>query len=303
MAHHLHGHDRQPTRYNRAFAIGVALNIAFVLVEAVFGMLSNSLSLLADAGHNFGDVIVLLLAWGAFWMASLEPTPKRTYGFGRATILASLLSALILLGACGAMALEAIGRLVHPHAVNGLTMLVVAGIGVVINGATAFLFVAGKDQDLNLKGAYLHMAADTGVSLGVVIAGGAIMASGWVWLDPAISLIIVVIIFVGTWSLLRDSLRLSLDSVPKDIDPEKVRDYLKGLKSVDALHDLHIWPLSTTKTALTVHLVVDETVGGDALLEFISKGLEKKFGIAHATIQLEISSCGSSCRLDDESCA
>lgn len=284
--HDHHGHHKN-VNYNRSFAIGAVLNILFVVIEAGYGFYADSLALLSDAGHNLSDVLSLLLAWGAFWMASLKPTPRRTYGFGRVTILASLFSAFMLLAALGAMAWEAVGRFSVPHPVSGMTMIVVAGIGVVVNGVTAFLFLSGKDEDLNIKGAYLHMAADTGVSLGVVIAGLAIMYTGWNWLDPAISLLIVVIIFIGTWDLLRESLNLSLDTVPRDIDPHEVERYLTELEGVDSIHDLHIWPLSTTRRALTVHLVVREGVDGDRLLGDISETLEHEFGIGHATVQIE----------------
>ena len=247
-----HGHA--PANYDKVFAIGIALNVSYVLVEAVFGALSHSLALVADAGHNLSDVLSLLLAWGASRLSQMQPTKRYTYGLRSSSILASLINAIILLIAMGAIAWEAIRRFNQPQEIPGGTVMAVAAFGVVINAATALLFVKGRESDLNIKGAFLHMAADAGVSLGVVIAGFAIIRTGLYWIDPLTSLIIVAIIAIGTWGLLRDSARLALQAVPPNIDANKVKAYLAALPKVVGVHDLHIWPMSTTETALTAHL-------------------------------------------------
>lgn len=282
------GHDHSIKDFNSAFAIGIGLNIAFVFIEALYGFLSHSLALIADAGHNLSDVLGLLLAWGAIWLAGKAPSDKRTFGFRKATILASLGSALLLLVSLGAIAWEAIERFTNPQPVQGLTVMIVAGIGVVINTITALLFVSGQKEDLNIRGAYLHMAADAGVSLGVVFAGAISMYTGWLLVDPITSLIIVAIIFVGTWSLLRDSMNLALDAVPKGIDMQAIRDYLATLPQVSQIHDLHVWAISTTEVALSVHLIVSdkEPLPRD-FLNRIQQQLHDEYGIEHATIQLE----------------
>ncbi len=282
------GHDHSKKDFNSAFAIGIGLNIAFVIIEALYGFLSHSLALIADAGHNLSDVLGLLLAWGAIWLAGKAPSDKRTFGFRKATILASLGSALLLLVSLGAIAWEAIERFTNPQPVQGLTVMIVAGIGVVINTITALLFVSGQKEDLNIRGAYLHMAADAGVSLGVVFAGAISMYTGWLLVDPITSLIIVAIIFVGTWSLLRDSMNLALDAVPKGIDMQAIRDYLATLPQVSQIHDLHVWAISTTEVALSVHLIVSdkEPLPRD-FLNRIQRQLHDEYGIEHATIQLE----------------
>ena len=281
-------HDHSIKNYNSAFAIGVALNITFVVIEAVYGVISGSLALIADAGHNLSDVLGLLLAWGAIWLATKAATDKRTYGFRKATILSSLGSALLLLLSLGAISWEAIGRFSDPQPVHGMTVIVVAGIGVVINTITALLFMSGQKDDLNIKGAYLHMAADAGVSLGVVIAGAIGLYTGWLLVDPITSLIIVVIIFIGTWSLLKDSTNLALDSVPDGIDLGAIRSYLSDLPQVSQLHDLHVWAISTTEVALSVHLIIidSDQLPGNFLIQ-IQKQLHDEHGIEHATIQLE----------------
>ncbi len=284
-AHH-HHHHAAPD-YNRAFAVGVALNVGFVIVEVVFGLLADSLALLTDAGHNLSDVLGLLLAWGAAVLSQREPSLRRTYGYSRATILASLASGLLLLAAVGAIAWEAFGRLFEPVAPAGGTIMVVAAIGVVINTATALLFLRGKDRDLNIRGAYLHMAADAAVSLGVVVSGALILWLGWGWVDPFISLLIAAVIFWSTWDLLRDSLNLAVDAVPPGIDPDRVRIYLRSLPGVQDLHDLHIWGMSTTNSALTAHLVMAPLPETDRFLNEVSDHLHSEFGIDHATIQLE----------------
>jgi len=281
--------------YSRAFAVGVALNLGFVLVEALFGWVANSLALLTDAGHNLSDVLGLLLAWGANALASRRPSVRRTYGFSRATILASLASGLLLLMAVGAIAWEAVHRLIQPAQPVGRTIMIVALIGVVVNSATALLFVGGKDQDLNIRGAFLHMAADAAVSVGVVVSGALIWAFGLAWVDPLISLMIAAVIFVSTWGLLRDSLNLAVDAVPRGVDPDAVRAFLLKLPGVADLHDLHIWGMSTTDTALTAHLVMADMPANDLFLHEVSISLERRFRIHHATIQLERGDDGVDC--------
>ncbi len=295
MSHPHHHHA--PDNYNRAFALAAGLNIVFVGVEAGYGIWINSLALIADAGHNLSDVLGLLIAWGASLLAKRKPSPRRTYGLRRVTILASLLSALLLLSALGAMAWEAVHRLQRAAPVPGLTIMVVAGIGVVINTLSALLFVSGHQHDLNIKGAFLHMAADAAVSLGVVLAGLAILLTGWPWLDPVISLLICVAIFVGTWSLLRDSVDLAVDAVPRGIVPEEVERYLLSLPGVAACHDLHIWGMSTTEVALTAHLMMPQGTGNDTFLHQIAHGLRERFGIAHPTIQIERGDAEQRCDL------
>jgi cobalt-zinc-cadmium efflux system protein len=282
-----HHHHHPPPDYNRAFAAGVVLNVGFVIVEAVYGMMSDSLALLTDAGHNLSDVLGLLLAWGAAALAKKRPSPRRTYGFSRATIIASVFSGLLLMGAVGAIGWEAVNRLMEPAQPAGGTIMIVAAIGVVINTVTALFFLSGKDLDLNIRGAFLHMAADAVVSLGVVISGALILFYGMNWIDPAISLLIAGVIFLSTWGLLRDSLNLAVDAVPRNVDPGAVREYLASLPGVLALHDLHIWPMSTTDTALTAHLVMDVFPDDDLFLNDVARELEIRFSIKHPTIQME----------------
>ncbi|MDX1795734.1 MAG: cation diffusion facilitator family transporter [Hydrogenovibrio sp.] len=297
MSHHHHDHHHEITDYNRAFAIGVLLNIAFVIVEVIYGLLADSLALIADAGHNLSDVMSLLLAWGAHWLATRPASDKRTYGFRKTTILSSLISAVVLLIALGGIAWEAIERLTTPQVVNGNIVIVVAAIGVVINTATALLFVSGQKHDLNLRGAFLHMAADAAISLGVVIAGVVILFTGWNWLDPILSLGIVVIILIGTWGLLKESLNLSIDGVPKQVDTQAIKEYLHNLDAVSDLHDLHIWALSTTENALTVHLVTPKETIDNTLIAEIQQHLKDHHHIAHATIQFENERMPNSCLL------
>ena len=297
-----HHHHHAPPDYNRAFAAGVALNFAFVIVEAVFGVLSDSLALLTDAGHNFSDVLGLLLAWGAAALAAKRPSTRRTYGYSRATIIASLFSGLLLMGAVGAIGWEAFNRLLEPTEPAGKTIMIVAAIGVVINTTTALLFLSGKDSDLNIRGAFLHMAADAAVSLGVVVSGALILFFGFGWLDPLISLVIAAVILLSTWGLLRDSLNLAVDAVPRHVDPEAVRAYLSGLPGVLAIHDLHIWPMSTTDTALTAHMVMGAFPADDRFLEHIAVVLQERFGIKHPTIQLERHDSDVVCR-QSQTCA
>lgn len=282
-----HDHGHAPANYDKAFAIGIALNASYVVVEAVFGVLAGSLALLADAGHNLTDVLSLLLAWGASRLSQMQPTKRYTYGLRSSSILASLVNAIILLIAIGAIAWEAIRRFNQPQEIPGGTIMAVAALGVVINAATALLFVRGRDSDLNIKGAFLHMAADAGVSLGVVAAGFAISRTGFYWIDPATSLVIVAVIAIGTWGLLRDSACLALQAVPPGIDPNQVRAYLGALPEVVSVHDLHIWPMSTTETALTAHLEMPNGYGGDKFLHDVCKHLHDQFKIEHSTIQIE----------------
>lgn len=291
-----HGHQHGPVDYGRAFAIGVALNFALVVGQAVYGVLANSVALLADAAHNFGDVLGLLLAWGATILSRRAPSSRFTYGMRSSSILAALGNAVLLLLATGAITWEALQRFVHPEPVEGTTVIVVAAIGIVVNAATAALFLAGRKGDLNVRGAFLHMAADAIVSLGVVIAGGAIVYTGWLWLDPATSLVISVVIVAGTWGLFRDSVRLALHAVPPGIEIERVRAYLQGVTGVAEVHDLHVWAMSTTENALTAHLVTPQGYPGDAFVATLCEEIQERFGIGHSTIQIETDT-GRACRL------
>ncbi len=273
--------------YNRAFAIGVLLNVLFVVVEAGFGIAADSMALIADAGHNLSDVFSLLLAWGASYLAGRPATESKTFGFRKLTIMASLASSIMLLVALGGIIWEAIGRLIVPQPVVGKMVMVVAAIGVLINTITAMLFFSGQKDDLNIKAAYLHMAADAGVSLGVVVAGLLIVLTGWLRIDSLSSIVIAVIILIGTWSLLRESLDLAIDSVPKNIDLDGIKSYLLGLDGVLHYHDLHVWPLSTTETALSVHLVMATACQDSNFLTNIQQSLHDRFLIEHSTIQVE----------------
>lgn len=289
---HSHNHDHAATSHGRAFAIGIALNTAFVLVEATFGFLSGSMALVADAGHNLSDVLSLLIAWGAAIMSARPASARFTYGYKSSSILAALANAGLLLVAIGAILIETIRRLFEPAPVEGTTMIVVASIGVIINTATALLFMRGRHTDLNIRGAFLHMAADALVSAGVVIAGVLILLTGALWIDPVTSLVIVAVIAWGTWGLLKDSVKMGLLAVPESIDEGHVRTWLAGLPGIAAVHDLHIWPMSTTETAFTAHLVMPAGHPGDAALHEIAHELEHRFGIHHATIQVEIGGDG-----------
>jgi cobalt-zinc-cadmium efflux system protein len=284
---HDHSHSDGATNYGKAFAIGVALNLAYVAVEAGYGLFSGSLALLSDAGHNLSDVFGLLAAWGGHALARVPPSPRRTYGWRGSTILAALFNALILLAATGAIAWEAIERFSTPRPVMGLTIVIVAAIGIVVNGATALLFFRGRDTDLNVRGAYLHMAADAAVSLGVVLAGLGIALLGWTWLDPVTSLAIAGVIFASTWGLLKESVNLALHAVPANIDPSAIEGYLAAIPGVNEVHDLHVWAMSTSETALTVHLVRPMVADEDALLHRLQHELHDKFGVDHVTIQIE----------------
>ena len=284
---HSHDHAHAPADFGRAFAIGIGLNVAFVLVEVVFGFFANSMSLLADAGHNLSDVIGLVLAWAAAMMAKRAASPRFTYGLKKAPILAALGNALLLLIAVGAIGAEAVRRLWHPSVTEGGTVTIVAAAGILVNGATALLFARGSRRDINIRGAYLHMAADALVSIAVVIAGLAIMATGLEWIDPAMSLGVAVVILWGSIGLLKESVWMSLAGVPSGIDAGQVEAALARIEGVEAVHDLHIWPLSTTETALTAHIVTAQADYPDALLENARSLLHDRFRIEHCTIQVE----------------
>ncbi|MGD8970817.1 MAG: cation diffusion facilitator family transporter [Desulfobacterales bacterium] len=292
-------HNHGPADYNRAFAIGVVLNFGFVIAEVIFGFTADSLALLADAGHNLSDVAALLLAWGASVLSRLRPTARRTYGYRSTTIIAALVNAVILLVAVGGIALESVQRFKSPAQTAGETIVIVAAIGVVINTVTALLFFAGRKKDLNIRGAFLHIASDAGVSAGVVLAGIGIMTTGWLWIDPLVSLVIVAIILVSTWGLLKESMNLALQAVPAGIDTQMVSDYLSRLPGVTAVHDLHIWAISTTETALTAHLVKPDPIDDDVLITQARRDLFENFGIDHMTLQWERSDsfvqCGAAC--------
>ncbi|WP_314437080.1 cation diffusion facilitator family transporter [Massilia timonae] len=310
-AHHDHGHDHghshgfghhhhhmpSPDGHGRAFALAIGLNLAFVIVEFTYGFIAHSTALMADAGHNLSDVLGLMLAWGAALLAKSAPKGRYTYGLRGSSILAALGNGLLLMVACGAIAWEAVQRIAEPAPVAGATVSIVAAIGVVINGFSAWLFLAGSKGDLNIRGAYLHMAADAALSLGVVISGLAIMYSGWTWIDPIVSLGIVVVIVIGTWSLLRESVQLSMAAVPPNVDAGKVQAFLAGQPGVTEVHDLHIWAMSTTETALTAHLVIPGGYPGDAALDAIERTLRKDHAIHHCTLQVEQGTIHHHCTL------
>lgn len=307
-AHHDHGsgHDTEheehvhaPVNFGTAFAVGIALNVAFVLIEGGYGIASNSMALLADAGHNLSDVLGLLVAWIASVLVKRPPSKQFTYGLRSTSILAALFNAIVLLMAAGAIAWEAIQRFTSPEPVAGKTVMIVAAIGIVINGLTAWLFASGAKDDINIRGAFLHMAADAAVSAGVVLAGLVILYTNWLWLDPLVSLVIVAVIVWGTWSLLRDSLAMSLNAVPPGVDAAAVQLYLEGLSGVTTLHDLHIWSMSTTEVALSAHLVMPKGHPGDVFLIELAHELEHRFKIVHPTLQIETSET-TACALEPE---
>jgi cobalt-zinc-cadmium efflux system protein len=281
------GHSHAPKDFGRAFAIGVALNSVFVIVEAACGFASGSLALVADAGHNLSDVLGLLVAWAAAEMSKRKPSARFTYGLKSSSILAALFNAAFLLIAVGAIGWEAVMRLIAPKPVEGGVVMAVAAVGIAINGLTACLFASGRHGDLNVRGAYLHMAADAAISAGVVVAGGVVVLTGWLWLDPLASLVIVAAIAAGTWGLLRDSVAMSLAAVPPSIEPGEVKAFLEGCAGVAEVHDLHVWSMSTTETALTAHLVMPAGAPGDAYLRDLCRRLNERFRIGHATLQVE----------------
>lgn len=296
---HGRGHSHAPKDFGLAFAIGVSLNMGFVVVEAVYGLLSNSMALLADAGHNFSDVLGLVIAWVATILAKRKPGGRYSYGLRSSSIVAALINALFLVVAISIIAFEAIGRFSEPAPVAGKTVIIVAAIGIVINTVTALMFMRGSKGDINIRGAFLHMAADAAVSAGVVIAGFVILATGWSWIDPAVSLVIVAVIAVGTWGLLKDSVNMSLHAIPPGIDQGAVSDFLKATPGVAAIHDLHIWSMSTTETALTAHLVVPAGYPGDAFTADLARELKSRFSIDHPTIQIE-TSAADDCALEPD---
>ena len=287
MAHqHTHHQHNTPT-FNSAFAIAVILNLGFTLIEALYAVTANSMSLLADAGHNLGDVVGLALAWGASVLVTRGASAKYSYGFKRTTILAAIVNALILVGTSTVIAYESIYKLLNPVTVHELTVIIVAFLGILINGGTAMLFMRGQATDLNIKGAFLHLAYDALISFGVVLTGFAILYTQWHWLDPAVGLIIVVAILAGTWGLLRDSVNLILDAVPHTVEEKAVRRYLCQLPDVAGVHDLHIWGLSTNEIALTAHLIMPDKPLGDEEYQKINYELKEKFNINHVTLQIE----------------
>ena len=294
-----HGQHPQP-RPDRAFALAVALNAAFVLLEAAMGLYAGSLALLADAGHNLSDVLALSLAWGAAALARRPPAGRFTYGLRGSTIWAALANAMLLLVAVGAIAWEAVHRFSSPAEVSAGVVIAVALAGVVVNTATAALFLRRRHHDLNARGAFLHMAADAAISLGVALAGVAILWTGWGWLDPAISLVIAAAIVAGTWELLRESLALALHSAPRGVDPARVRAYFAALPGVAGIHDLHVWAMSTTEVALTAHLVMPGGHPGDQFLADAARELQHRFGIGHATLQIEHGNGERRCHLEPE---
>jgi cobalt-zinc-cadmium efflux system protein len=291
------GHGGAPAHFGRAFALGVGLNVAYVLAEAFWGLAAHSVALLADAGHNLGDVVGLLGAWLAAWLSLKRPGGPYTYGLRRASILAALANAILLLVVTGGIAWEAIQRVLVPEPTGGFVIVAVALGGVVINGLTAALFLSGRKGDLNVRAAFLHMAADTSLSLGVAVAGAVILLTGWLWVDPAVSLAISVVIVLSTWSLLREAVNLSLDAVPPGIDQEQVGAYLRSLPGVSEVHDLHIWGMSTVETALTAHLVREDAAADSDLLQRITRDVRERFGIGHATVQLETPETARRCEL------
>ena len=290
-------HDSVDLNFTRAFAIGIGLNVAFVVIEALYGLRADSMALLADAGHNLSDVLGLVLAWGASVLCQRPPTERFTYGLRRTSILAALANAMILLTVVGGIAWESILRFGAPATVAEHTVIVVALIGAVINTATALLFVAGREHDLNIRSAFVHMAADAAISIGVAISGVIVLYTGWLWLDPAVSLGIVLVILVGTWDLLRDSFSLILDAVPAGVDVRAIEGYLRDLPSVTEVHDLHVWGMSTTETALSAHLVRSQATCDDAFLARVQHELKARFGIGHATLQLETGDARHPCAL------
>ena len=298
IQHHAHAHDHAPASFDRAFAIGIVLNLVFVAIEAWFGWKVNSLALLADAGHNLSDVAGLVLAWGGALAGRLRPDARYTYGWKRASILAAFFNALLLLVAMGSLAWEAFGRLRLPQATEGWTIIAVAAVGIVINGATALLFMRGSQADLNIRGAFLHMAGDALVSLGVVIGGALYLWQGWAWIDPVMSLAIAAVIVLGTWSLFRQSLHLMFDGVPDSVDMARVRQLLLGLPGVTAVHDLHVWAIGTSQIALTAHVVLSGSGADiDAVLQEAEHELHEHFEIRHATLQVESAAYARRCAL------
>ena len=297
---HEHRHEHGTKGYGRAFAIGISLNIVFVAVETAYGVAAGSVALVADAAHNLSDVLGLAFAWAAFVLAQRTPTRQRTYGLRKTTVLAALGNAVLLLVAVGGVGWEAVGRLRQPAPIQGGILMAVAAVGVVINGVSAMFFSRGRKRDVNLRGAFLHLAGDAAVSLGVVVTGAVILKTGWMWLDPLVSIIVSAVILVGTWGLLKQSLNLALDAVPEGIDAEQVNTYLAGLPGVLEVHDLHIWAMSTTETALTAHLVMRTDSCEPRFLGEVGNALHDKFKIEHSTLQVEPPEAPDPCRQASE---
>lgn len=279
-------HHHASTDYGRIFALGIGLNLLYIAVEVYYGLRVQSTALLADAGHNATDVVSLGLAWAASWAAQRKPSPRYTYGLRKTTILASLVNGILIVVAALFILREAIHKLQDPQPMSGRVMMIVAAVGIVINGGTALLFMKGQKSDLNIKGAFLHMLADAGVTLGVLLGGVAISYTDWVWIDPVLSFLIIIVILYGSWGLLRDSINLALDGVPRHIDLQEVRKFLQARNGVEEVHDLHVWALSTTETALTVHLVIPEGWSDDRLYRLRDE-LHERFDIGHTTVQIE----------------
>ena len=295
-----HTHDHRVTDHGPAFRAGIVLNLGFVVAELFFGLAAHSLTLVADAGHNAGDVVGLALAWGAALLATRRPTAQRTYGFGRTSILAALANAVLLLVTVGAIAVEALQRLAAPSEVQTGTVILLGAIGILVNGGTAFLFMRGVKADLNIRGAFQHMAADAALAVGVVAAGLVMRFAHWWWLDPAVSLGLALVILASTWGLLCDALNLALDAVSEGLDVAQIREYLASRTGVNGVHDLHVWSLSTTRTALTAHLVAPRRTGDDRWLSQIVADLHERFSIEHATLQVEAGDPGQPCLLQPE---
>ena len=297
---HSNDHHHVPKNYNSAFVLGISLNSLFVLIEGLYGYFSNSLALMADAGHNLSDVAGLLIAWGAIWLATKKPTSRYTFGLRKSSILSALFNSLFLMCAVGIIIWEALHRIWYPSAINHKAVIIVASIGIVINSLTALLFFRNKEDDINIKGAYLHMAADALISLGVVASGIIISYTSWYWLDPLMSIFISIIIIYGTWGLLKTSLKLSIDAVPINIDPLAVKKYLESIADVHEVHDLHIWAMSSSETALSVHLTMKTNSIGNKNLADISSYLNSHFNIHHPTIQIELFDENFECHLKSE---
>jgi cobalt-zinc-cadmium efflux system protein len=302
-SHDHHGHDHghhhhgDPNTMGRAFAIAIVLNTAFVGIEFFYGVLANSTALMADAGHNLSDVLGLMLAWGAAILAKRAPNGRYTYGLRSSSMLAALFNAMLLMAACGGIAWEAVQQLIHPDPVAGLTVSVVAGVGILINGFSAWLFMSGSKDDINIRGAYLHMAADAAISLGVLVAGVIVRYSGWNWIDPAVSMLIVAFIVYSTWSLLTQSMRMVLAAVPDNVDRTGIEQFLRSRPGVTGVHDLHIWAVSTTETALTAQLVTPAGHPGDDALDDISRHLREDYAVQHSTLQIRLGATAHQCGL------
>jgi cobalt-zinc-cadmium efflux system protein len=294
--HHHHHHHAAPTSPGRAFAIGMILNFGFVVVEVVYGLLAHSMALVADAGHNLGDVLGLGLAWGAAHLARRAPSVRRTYGLRRTTILASLLNAITLVLVTGVIGTESLRRLFHPEPVATKTVIVVALVGVAINGLSAVLFLRDRERDLNVRTAFAHLAADAALAFGVALAGGVILFTQWLWLDPVVSIVLSVTILVGTWSLLRTAIDLTLDAVPRGVDVAAIRTFLGAQSNVIGVHDLHVWAMSTTEVALTAHLIMPTGTCEPDFIGLVCKRLHDDFGIEHSTLQVESADSPAKCR-------